>query len=49
MAAMRRGVKTRLMMPRWRSWSGGSSKMNMPGGISISALMISSTEPLAEL
>ena len=47
MAAMRRGVKTRVRSPRWRSWSGGSSKMNTPGGISISALMISMTDPLA--
>ena len=33
-AAMRRGVNTRLRTPRCRLWSGGSSKMNMPGGIS---------------
>ncbi len=48
-AARRRGVNTRLRSPRCRSWSGGSSKMNMPGGISIPALMISSTDPSAEL
>ena len=48
-AAMRLGVKTRLISPRCRSWSGGSSKMNNPGGSSAPDLMISRTEPLAEL
>ena len=31
MAAILRGVKTRDRRPRWRSWSGGSSKMIEPG------------------
>ena len=31
-AATRRGVNTRLIRPRCRSWMGGSSKMNMPRG-----------------
>ena len=46
---MRRGVKTRLRRLRWMSCSGGSSKMKRPGGISMSALIISSSVPLAEL
>ena len=49
MAAILRGVKTRDSRPRWRSWSGGSSKMIEPGGISMPLLISSSTDPLAEL
>ena len=43
------GVKTRESRPRWAVCWGGSSKMTMPGGNSMSALMNSSTAPLAEL
>ncbi len=49
MAPIFRGVNTRDSRPRCRSCSGGSSKMNVPGGISMSALMSSSNEPFAEL
>ena len=49
MAAILRGVNTRDSRPRWRSWSGGSSKMIDPGGISMPLLMSSRIVPLAEL
>ncbi len=48
-APTRRGVNTRESSPRWRSWAGGSSMMNTPGGISIPLRMTSSTLPFAEL
>ncbi len=43
------GVNTRDSSPRCAVWSGGSSKMNTPDGISMSALMISRIPPFAEL
>ncbi len=43
------GVNTRESRPRWTVCCGGSSKITMPGGISMFALMNSSTEPRAEL
>ena len=48
-AAILRGVNTRDSRPRCRSWSGGSSKMIDPGGISMPLLMSSRIVPLAEL
>ncbi|CNH58478.1 Uncharacterised protein [Mycobacterium tuberculosis] len=44
-----RGVNIRDNNLRWMSWIGGSSKMTVPGGMSILALMISRIAPLAEL
>ena len=49
MAATRRGVKTRESRLRWTSWSGGSSKMIMPGGISMSLRISSRSVPLPEM
>ena len=46
---IRRGVNTRDSRPRCTSCAGGSSKMIDPGGISMSALMSSSSVPRAEL
>ena len=43
------GVKTRDSRPRWMSWSGGSSKMIEPGGISMPLLISSRSVPFAEL
>ena len=43
------GVNTRDSSPRCAVWSGGSSKMNTPDGISMFALIISRIPPLAEL
>ena len=48
MAATLRGVNTRERSPRWRSCSGGSSKMIVPGGISMPLLISSSTVPRLE-
>jgi hypothetical protein len=42
-------VKTRDSRLRWMVWSGGSSKMIEPGGISIPLRMTSSTVPLEEM
>ncbi len=39
-AFMRRGVNTRDRRPRCTSWTGGSSMRMIPGGISMSALMM---------
>ncbi len=47
-SAMRRGVKTRDSSDRCTSWVGGSSNRMLPGGISTSCLMSSSTEPRPE-
>ena len=41
------GVNTRDSRPRWIVWIGGSSKMKMPGGISMSALISSRMPPRA--
>ena len=50
---MRFGLNTRERIPRWTSWIGGSSNRMFPGGsstpYSMTALMISSSMPLAEL
>ena len=48
-AATFRGVNTRDIRLRWMVWVGGSSKMTMPGGMSMPALMISSTPPRPEM
>ena len=48
-APILRGVKTRVSRPRWMSCLGGSSKMNVPGGICTSALISSRMVPRAEL
>ena len=42
------GVKTRDSSPRWTSWAGGSSNKMIPGGISMLALISSSTEPFPD-
>ena len=49
MAFILRGVKARESRLRRMSWIGGSSKIKVPGGISMSAFRISITTPLAEL
>ncbi len=49
MASILRGVKTRDRARGAGRAAGGSSKMIEPGGISMSALMISRSVPLAEL
>ncbi len=43
------GVKARDTSARWMVWSGGSSLMNTPGGMTGSALTTSRMSPLAEL
>ena len=43
------GVNTRDRRLRWIVCVGGSSKMTTPGGISMSALMISRTAPRPEM
>ncbi len=45
---MRLGVNTRERSLRWRSWAGGSSKMRMPGGIWMPALISSRMPPRPE-
>jgi hypothetical protein len=44
-----RGVNTLDSRPRWRSWSGGSSKMIDPGGRVMPDLMSSSSVPLLDV
>ena len=48
-AAMRFGVKTRDSSARWLVCIGGSSKMSVPGGCCVSALMSSRTLPRPEM
>ncbi len=45
----RRAVKARDSRRRWMVWVGGSSKMRMPGGISIPALISSRIAPRPEM
>ena len=44
-----RGVNIRANSLRWMSWIGGSSKITVPGGISMLALISSMIAPRAEL
>lgn len=48
-ASTLRGVNIRDSRLRWMLWIGGSSKISVPGGISIPDLMISSTAPRPEM
>ena len=48
-SSTRRGVKARESRRRWMVWVGGSSKMMMPGGISMPALISSMIPPLPEM
>ena len=47
-SATRRGENTRATSCRWMLWTGGSSKMRVPGGISTFALISSRMEPREE-
>ena len=49
MAFILRGVKTRDINPRYAVWLGGSSKITMPGGISMFALISSRIVPWLEI
>ena len=44
-----RGVNTRDSRPRWTVWTGGSSKMRTPGGISMPARISSRMPPRPEM
>ena len=48
-ALILRGVNIRARSLRWTSWMGGSSKITVPGRISILALINSTIAPRAEL
>ena len=48
-APIRRGVNIRESRDRWIPWTGGSSKINVPGGISKSPFRRSSVTPLREM
>ena len=47
-SAIRRGENTRASSFRWMSWTGGSSMMRVPGGITMFALISSSMTPREE-